>query len=93
MATFFQRGILPTKRGSGSCDRGVEILMAKVTNLEEVRAEKTTLCDYCGEPDHKGAFQCPRIRSVKFDNEEDTVEIRLWHPAVSTAQELVAGGE
>jgi tRNA(Ile2) C34 agmatinyltransferase TiaS len=71
----------------------VEILMAKVTNLEEVRAEKTPLCDYCGEPDHKGAFQCPRIRSVKFDNEEDTVEIRLWHPAVSASQELVAGGE
>jgi tRNA(Ile2) C34 agmatinyltransferase TiaS len=87
MATFFQRGILPAKRGPGSCDRGVEILMAKVTNLEEVRAEKTPLCDYCGEPDHKGTFECPRIKTVKFDNDEDTVTITLWHPS------LMAGGE
>lgn len=60
--------------------------MAKVTNLEEVRAEKTPVCDYCGEPDHKGTFECPRIKQVKFDNDEDTVTITLWHP------NLMAGG-
>ena len=54
--------------------------MTGPTSLEVVRGKKAELCDYCGEPEHPGAFQCPRIRSVKFDNENDTVEIRLWGP-------------
>ncbi len=56
--------------------------MAKVTELEAVRCEKAPVCDYCGGPEHKGAFECPRIKSVTFDNEEDTVTIRLWPEGV-----------
>lgn len=52
--------------------------MGKVTDLEAVRSEKAPICEYCGGPEHKGAFECQRIRSVTFDNEEDTVTIRLY---------------
>ena len=53
--------------------------MGKVTDLEAIRAEKAPICEYCGGPEHKGTFECPRIKSVTFDNEEDTVTIR-FHP-------------
>lgn len=63
--------------------------MGKVTDLEAIRAEKAAVCDYCGEPEHKGAFQCARIKSVTFDNEEDTVTIRLYPEGYKP----MAGGE
>ena len=62
----------------------------KVTDLEAVRCEKAPLCDYCGGPEHKGTFECPRIKSVTFDNEEDTITIRLYPTA---DHRVVAGGE
>jgi len=52
--------------------------MAEPTSLEVHRGKKQEVCDYCGGPEHPGAFQCPRIKSVTFDNENDTVTIRLW---------------
>jgi len=52
-------------------------MSGKVTDIGEARAEKTPPCDYCGEPEHKGAFQCARIQRVKFDNENDTVTVFL----------------
>lgn len=79
MATFFQRGILPTKRGSGSCDRGVEILMEKVTDLEVIRATKKEFCLYCGKEAHKFPLCCPRIAAVEIDPEVGVVTgLSFW---------------
>lgn len=50
----------------------------KPIDLGKAREERKAPCDYCGEEEHKGAFQCPRIKSVTFDNEQDTVTVRLY---------------
>ena len=53
--------------------------MKEPTSLEVVRGKKAELCDYCGKPEHAGVWQCPRIKSVTFDNENDTVTVGLWN--------------
>ena len=62
--------------------------MGKVTDLEAIRAEKAPVCEYCGEPEHKGTFECPRIKSVKYDSDEDTVQVFFYPPGYKP----VAGG-
>jgi tRNA(Ile2) C34 agmatinyltransferase TiaS len=66
-------------------------MTARVTDLGEARAEKTPPCDYCGEPEHKGAFQCKRIKSIKFDNENDIIHVYL-HPEGVTVPVAARGG-
>lgn len=62
--------------------------MSKVTDLEGIRAEKAPRCDYCGEPEHKAVFACPRIKSVTY-TDEDEVIVRLWG---EREVQFVAGG-
>jgi len=54
--------------------------MSEPISMEAARNAKADKCDYCGEVDHAGTFQCPRIRSVSFDNERDEITVRLWPP-------------
>ena len=47
-------------------------------NLGDVRAKKAERCEYCGQAEHPSVFACPRIKSITYDNENDTVTVRLW---------------
>jgi hypothetical protein len=58
----------------------VEILMAKVTNLEEVRAEKAPVCDYCGEPDHKARL------SARASSKSSSTTTKIPSPSPSGTQ-------
>lgn len=49
-----------------------------IVDLEAVRGQKKDKCEYCGEEEHASVFACPRIKSVTYDNENDTVTVRLW---------------
>jgi tRNA(Ile2) C34 agmatinyltransferase TiaS len=49
----------------------------KITDLDKVRDEKAPVCEYCGEKAHKGEFQCPRIKSLLINYEEESVLIRF----------------
>ena len=49
----------------------------KVLDLDKARDEKAPVCEYCGEKAHKGEFQCPRIKSILINYEEESVYIRF----------------
>lgn len=49
-----------------------------VVDISEVREAKAEKCEYCGELAHPSVFACPRIRSITYDNEDDTVTLRFW---------------
>lgn len=52
----------------------------KAVDLGKAREERKPPCEYCGQEEHKGSFQCPRIKSVKYDNENDTITVYLHGP-------------
>ena len=47
--------------------------MVSLTALEQRRAEKVGLCDYCGEPAHKTPLMCPRIQKIRYEDEVITI--------------------
>lgn len=49
-----------------------------VVDLEQIRGQKKDKCEYCGEEEHEAIFACPRVKSITYDNENDTVTVRLW---------------
>lgn len=35
-------------------------------SLVDKRKARASLCDFCGEPDHKTPLMCPRILKIKY---------------------------
>jgi tRNA(Ile2) C34 agmatinyltransferase TiaS len=51
-----------------------------VTDIKKARDEKKPHCEYCGEEEHKGEYQCPRIRKVEIDHDEQVITIYFFRP-------------
>lgn len=53
--------------------------MGSVSNIQD--KQEKDVCQFCGqEPDHKGFWQCPRLRSVAYYPAEQAWEVEFVDP-------------
>ena len=52
--------------------------MAKVTDLEVVRAERKEPCPYCGKEEHVTPFACPSVSGITAYANIEQVDIHFW---------------
>ena len=51
-----------------------------VTDLSKAKEERTPHCEYCGKKEHKGVYECPRIKAIEYRDDGETICIRFWGP-------------